>query len=495
MPAAEQTTLYPFQEDGVQFIADSGFRCILADQVGLGKTVQALVAAHRHIPPDPPGPLVFVTPAHLKINWRREARKHLNRHVEILSGHRPDPDRLPPGDPNTAFVLNYDVLIPPSKIKNSPAWPARTHPPRDSWTAWLAALHPRLVVCDEAHTLSDPTSLRTRAVRWLSRRVPRVVLLTATPLMNQVINLWSLLNIVRPAEFGSRVEFGMEFTNAHKKWYGWQFPGARNLDALNRRLVAAGALLRRRKQDVLGELPLLTRSVVPVAADLREYRRAEADFIGWLEQQSPKMAEKAAKAETVTRMMALWRLAGVAKLSAVMDHVEGILDGGTNKLILGALHKKVTYPLIDAYGGTGRAVLVDGDLSDRQKQECFDRFNRDRRCRLLIGNLQAAGTGWSCTSTSDVAVCEFPWRPADLTQFFGRIDGLERGVPGVAAHARMFVAEGTLDEDLVDVLDRKTRWAKLAVDGGAGGDESTIRAAVLAAVRTRAGAAREGVRA
>lgn len=489
-----RSTLYPFQERGVDLIEAGGFRAILGDEVGLGKTVQSLAAVDRYTrPSDPPGPVVVVCPSHLKINWRREVAKHLGGRVELLSGERAPPDKLPPVDPNQTYVLNYDILIPggettraAGKAVRRPGWPARTQPPADSWTAWLGALRPRWLIADEAQMLGDPTSNRTRAVRWLARRAPKVLLLTATPMQNRPADLWTLLNIVRPATFNSRMEFCLEYTNARKRWWGWEFPGARNLDLLHHRLLAHRVLIWRRKADVLSELPVLTRAVVPVEVDLREYRRAETDFLGWLAAQDRAAADKAAKAERISRQMHLWRLVGRLKLTAVMDHVEAALDGTTDKLILGAMHRRVTYPLIEAYGGTGRAVLVDGDLTPAQKQDCFDRFNRDPRCRLLIGQMLAAGTGWSCTSTSEVMTAEFPWRPADLTQFFGRIDGLERGVPGVAARARMLMAEGTIDEDMCDVLNRKSRWAALAVDGGAGAaDTAPIHDAVLAAMRGR----------
>lgn len=449
-----RTPLYNFQKEGVRMIRDADGRQLLSDEVGCGKTLQTLYYCWRYLPKDPPGPVVIVVPAHLRQNWRREAQKHLGLRVEVLYGEKVASDKMPPHDPQQIYVLSYDVLT-------GSHWKARTPPPPNSWIAWLAALKPRILISDESHYLSGPTSARTRAFRWLARRTPRCILLTGTPLPNKPENLWSLLNILDPKTYSSRWDFLNEFTHATRTPWGWSFKGAKSLDLLHSRL--SNLMIRRRKADVLKDLPAVTYSVVPIECDLREYNKAEADVIAWLTKQDAAAGARASRAVEFARMNTLIQLAAKAKLDHVIRWVQGFLEESEGKLLLGALHYAVTDALMKALGGT--AVLVDGRMSEKQKVAGFDRFNLVPECRVLVGNIHAAGTGWSCKSSSHVAFAELPWRPADLTQFAGRIHGVERGIPGTAAQVSILVAEGTIESELCAAIQRKNRWACAAIDG------------------------------
>lgn len=451
------TPLYTFQKEGVRLMRAANGRVVLGDEVGLGKTLQSLYFAWRHLPDDPPGPIVVCVPAHLKINWRNEARDHLGIRVEVLYGDRCPPDKLPPHNPNQVFVINYDILTPPH-------WKKGTRAPRSSWLAYLLKLNPRLVIADEGHLLSNPMSARTRAVRTLARQCPRAVILTGTPIANKPAGLWSLLNIVRNDLYPSRFDFCSEFTNARMVFGRWVFDGAKALDVLHARLKQQGVLIRRRKEDVLTQLPEITYTVVPVEIDLVEYRRAEADYIAWLAEKSPTLAKSAARAEELSRLNGLKKLAGVLKAPAVAAYVQDFLDGTDRKFLLGAHHYDVTDAIVPAFPRE-LVELVNGKCSDVEKNRSFDRFNADPRCRLMVGNTQAMGTGWSCRSASDLGVCELPWVSGDLTQLVGRIHGLNRGIPGTAAQVRLFVAVGTIDETICKLLDTKTRWADQVIDG------------------------------
>ena len=469
-----QTPLYKFQTAGVRFLRDQDGVGLLAEEVGLGKTIQSLYYAWRYLPKDPPGPIVVVVPAHLKLNWKREAQKHLGLRVEVLSGQRVPDGKRPPHDPNQIFVCNYDILSPPN-------WRARASLPADSWAAWLISLQPRLIILDEAQMAKNSSAVRTRALRKICRATPRRLALSGTPLTNSPRDLWSVLNLLRPDKYPSELEFCTEYTLARKRWWGWEFKGARRLDQLHAELQ--DIMIRRRKCDVLDQVPLLTHTVVPVEVDLREYRKAEKNFLAWVEKQSPGASLRAAKAEELSRMNSLKQLAGSLKTDMVLDWSNSLLEETQGKLLLGALHYDVTGPLMSRLGP--RAVLVDGRMTSRQKDEAFTKFNLDPNCDVLLGNVQAAGTGWNCTATSDAALCELPWRPGDVTQFAGRIYGLNRGLAGAGAHLRYLVASQTIEEDLCEVLQRKDGWARQAIDGDDSAGDMDIHDQVLARMKER----------
>lgn len=446
--------LRSFQKDGVRAICDNGGRALLSDEVGLGKTVQALYYAWRYLPEDVAGPIVVVCPSHLKIHWQREALKHLGMRVEILSGQRPV-DKLPPLRPNHVFVINYDILTPPN-------WKSRTPIPKDSWLWYLLKLKPRLVVLDEGHYVKKRTTARTRGCKALCHQAPHALVLTGTPLANKPGDLWSILDMLRPGMFPSEFDFLARYTHLSKRRWGWMSRGAKNLDELHQ-LLTREVMIRRRKQDVLSQLPAVTYTVMETAVKMKEYRKAESDYIKWLAETSKEKADRATKAIEISRLNGLKQLAGWLKVDSVVASTEDLLESTDGKLLLGAVHHKVTDKLMDAFGR--KAVLVDGDLNHREKQAAFDRFNLDDNCRILVGNLQAAGTGWSCTSTSNADICELPWVPAEVEQFAGRIHGIERGLPGTAAHVRFLIAKDTIESDLCQILQEKRTWASEAIDG------------------------------
>lgn len=472
------TIPYPFQtHDARKIDRDFNGRCLLASEVGLGKTLTSLLWAYKYLPDDPPGPIVVVVPAHLKLNWKREAAKHLDIRVEVLYGQRVPTDKQPPQNRNQVYVVNYDVLCPPR-------WRPRTAPPANSWLAFLMAQKPRLVIADEGHMLSNPTSMRTRAVRRLTKSVPNVLVLSGTPLSNKPPGLWSVLNLVRPDLFPNQHEFCLEYTNAYHAPWGWDYRGARNLDKLHK-ILSSSCMIRRRKCDVMQQLPAVTYSVVPMEINTAEYRRAERDFLGWLEGKSPVMAASAAKAEELSRMAHLKRLAAELKIEPVTRWIANHLDESDGKLLVGGIHYAITEPLIESF--PTNSVLVDGRMSAVKKDHAFERFNHDPECRLMVGNIDAAGTGWSCKSTSDVAFIELPWRPGDIVQFCGRVHGIERGLPGTAAHVRFLVAADTIESDLIEVLERKQSWATAAIDGGDDTGNLDIHSQVKQLIRKRGG--------
>ena len=451
-----KTKLYKYQSEGIRVLRERDGIALLADEVGLGKTLSSLYYCWRYLPTVPPGPIVVVVPAHLKTVWQRQAAQHLEIRAEALFHEAVPPDRLPPLDLNSVLVINYDILTPDD-------WRPNTPPPERSWVRWLAALKPRMLICDEAHAVSNSESQRSRAVRWLARRCPRRLLLTGTPMANKPGDLWALLNILWPEKFASKFEFCSEFATPKKVYGRWTYPGAKNLPELHRLLTEGCGMVRRRKCDVLKDLPAISYDVVPLDCDLRDYRRAEDDLGKWMAEAAPKLTERAREKAELAKLTALIREATESKLDKAVRWVKDFLDGSDGKLLLGAIHYRVTGTVTKALGGD--CVLVDGRMSAKEKDAAFDRFNADPACRVLVGNIHAAGTGWSCTSTSDCAFLELPWRCSDVTQFAGRVHGVGRGLAGCPAQIRFLVAEGTIEGAMCATLQKKATWASNAIDG------------------------------
>ena len=180
--------LKPFQRAGVEYLLKQR-RSFLADEQGLGKTVEALAT----IEADGAYPAIVVCPASLKLNWMREIERWLPaRSAQMLDGNR---GAVPAAD---LTVVNYDIVA--GRLEA------------------LTALAPRAVALDESHYCKNPGAKRTQAAQRLCAAVPReglVLALTGTPVMNRPPELISQLRILgRLGDFGSGAEFGQRFRGA-----------------------------------------------------------------------------------------------------------------------------------------------------------------------------------------------------------------------------------------------------------------------------------------
>lgn len=266
------TTPYKFQAEDVDRIDQLKGRCLLANEMGTGKTLTSLLWAQQH--PEA-RPVIVVCPASVKYNWEREASIHVQMRCKILEGKKPSLGGMI-SKPNLV-VLNYDIL--------------------KHWLPYLKELNPQLIILDEVHFCKNRKAARTRAAQALCKGVPHVLALSGTPLTNRPAELYPALQILRQDLFPSFWSFAHEFCSPKRTFWGWDFRGATNLDVLHSRL-AQNLMIRRLKKDVMRDLPPKSRFVVPVEiSNRKEYHQAATDFIGWLRKQGNGSTTRAAKAE------------------------------------------------------------------------------------------------------------------------------------------------------------------------------------------------------
>lgn len=450
-PLTLRTPLFPYQEECVNEIEDFNLRCLLALDPGLGKSIISLAAMQRHPEIEC---AVVICPAVAKWHWEREARTHLGIRAEVLTSHKVTYNGWRPA--SRLWIINYTILY--------------------SWMEFLFRLKPQLIICDECQDIRGLTTQRAMATRVLCEKVKHLIFLSGTPLVNRPSELWPTLNILRPKRWPDFNSFGHRHCGPRLTHRGWTFRGATHLKELHHDLQRH-VMVRRRKEDVLRELPPKSKHIVPLdITNRREYNTAVKDFIGWLHNISPGKAARAARSEEVTKIGYLLRLAGELKIENVCKWVDGFLESGS-KLLLFAIHKKVTAALEERYKRI--CIRVDGSVTGDKRQKAFDQFNKVERTRLLIGNVDAAGVAWSCSAASDVAFCELPWAPGALNQAIDRCHGLNRGVEGKTTRAWLLVAHGTIEEKLCEVLQRKQHDVAATLDGGAGESDLDIHDELL----------------
>jgi len=418
--------LEPFQWAAVRY-ALRARRAFLADEQGLGKTVEALAALEA----DGAFPALVVCPASLKLNWEREAARWLpHRSVAVVEGRA----AVPPSAELT--ILNYEIV--------------------DAHREALARRRPRALVLDESHYCKNAHAKRTRAVRRLAEGLPPDALrlaLTGTPVLNHAEELISQLRVLgRLEDFGSGARFKAQFrgplTEERLHWH------------LRRR-----CFVRRRKAEVLPQLPEKRQVVVPVALDnAREYRLAEDDVIAWLREQPLDLSELNAKiaatlrAQRLAQLGTLQRLAARGKLHAALAWIHDFLASG-EPLVVFARHVEVQEAVLERFPHAARLVGRDALAA---REATVRAFQEQEGPQLIVCATRVAAQGITLTRASNVAFLELEWTPAMHDQAEDRCHRIGQRD---AVTAWYLLAAGTIDETMARLIARKRGLVAAVTDG------------------------------
>jgi SWI/SNF-related matrix-associated actin-dependent regulator of chromatin subfamily A-like protein 1 len=434
--------LRPFQKRGVEWIHSRDGRALIGDEMGLGKTIQAL--AYCQFRPDIQ-PVVFVVPSCAKINWAREFSKWTSLpRPQILSGRSEELIR------SQYLIINYDIL--PHRIGQ------------------LLELNPGLVIFDEIHYLKSGSAKRTKAAVKLSKVTPRVVGLSGTPITNRPDEFYYPIWIINPRIFPSRMDYLFRFCEAHKTPFGLDTRGASNTGELHR-IVSSTIMLRRKKSEVLKELPPKVYSAVNVElTNWEEYRQAESNFVEWLadRMREEKGINSQVQVSALSKLAKLRQIAAQGKMAAAVEWIRDFLDSG-EKLIVFVHHVAIGESLHSQFPGS---VLYNGQTPQKKRQTHVDSFQNDPSCRLFIGNIQAAGVAITLTAASNVLFIELPWTPGECDQAADRAHRIGQTAESIGVW--YLLAEDTVDIRMSEALDRKRHNLSAVLDGESPEDASII---------------------
>lgn len=435
------TELYPYQQRGVKWLAKKKGVGILGDQMGLGKSIQVLTWIKRHLPE---GPVVIVAPAHLKDNWKNEAKLHTGIRTYIASSRKPPElntiDYWRKNPKTFVLIINYDIL--------------------GYWLPFLYDLKPTAVIVDEAQAIKNRKAKRSKAVKKLGMVCKHRIAVTGTPVMNRPAELWSILNFVEPKQYPNFFNFASKHCELTKKPWGWEYKGAKDLDLLNAELKKV--MIRRLKRDVLKQLPSVSRHILPVELkDYATYKKAADNFLKWLRSVNWAKASSAAKMEMMAKAGYLKRMAATLKMDSICSWIDNFLEQSPyEKLLVFGIHKKlILRPLHAKYTNS---VLVTGDVPSHKRQPLFDQFSKDKKTRICFANMHAAGTGWNGTAASTGLMVELDWVPAIHTQAEARLDRIGQKFP---VQWTWMIAKGTIEETECKRLQVKQGVVNAILDG------------------------------
>jgi SWI/SNF-related matrix-associated actin-dependent regulator 1 of chromatin subfamily A len=471
-PLAPGFEYLPFQRAGIHY-ALQRFATLIADDPGLGKTIQAVGVINSI---ESIKRVLVICPTSVALNWKKELERFLVRPMDVAV--LADSKKWPVG---------ADVVI----VTWGRAATVRTTIDAHLWD---------LVIVDESHYGKDATKARTRAVFGYegsgrgAERVPpdpgirgnRRIALTGTPIENSPRDIFPTLRWLDPETWPKFWDFGLAYCDGKRVKIGWDkfrqaprmvwdFSGVSNLADLQAKLRAK-VMVRRLKPDVLSDLPPKRRQIIVIDADKMTRAAAAAQLEMWslrapaidlmearATSSDPKhyaLAAKqleAAKAVVFNAMSRETRELAVRKAPFVVEHVIDLLEVGPGKILLGVHHKEVVDIMLrdlDAF----KPACITGATKDRDAQVA--RFQTEPECRVMVAEITSV-IGLTMTAATTVVCAEFDWRPGVMKQFEDRAHRIGQTESILVQH---IVVDGSLDSQKIVTLLEKQDMVNDALD-------------------------------
>ena len=447
---------YDFQREGIAYAIEHK-RCIMGDEQGLGKTVEAIgvLTVTKALP------ALVICPASLKVNWQRELKKFGGLNAIILNDNNQrtwqrffelkKADGRPCAD---VAIVNYESLKKffVAKIRREGRFTLKSvdfDARKDLF---------RSVIIDESHKCKNVQTQQSKFVQGIAVGKEYILELTGTPVVNNNEDLIQQLRIMgRLEDFGGYAKFMARYCAGLNK--------SSHIKELNYYLRKY-CFFRRQKKDVLTQLPAKTRSYLVTEIDNRkEYQAAERDIIKYLrdyQSADDEKVQRTIRGAVMVKMGILKQISARGKVEGAKDIIHNIVDGG-QKLIVFCFLKEVVQALKQEFR---HAVTVTGDDTTEQKQHAVDRFQNDEDCKLIILNYRSGGTGLTLTAASNVLFVEFPWTAADCVQ---AEDRAHRNGQKNAVNCVYLLGDKTIDEYMYNLIQTK----KGISDGVTGTEDDT----------------------
>jgi len=441
--------LYPFQREGVLFAARAG-RCLIADEMGLGKTIQSIAAAELLKHEQGARRTLIVCPTSLKYQWKHEIEKFAGHEATVIEGTPSRRHRQYCSD--AAYTIAHYNII-------------------GADLSAISAAHFDTVILDEAQRIKNWNTKLARDVKRIATGY--AIVLTGTPIENKLEELYSILSFIDPYKLGPVYRF-LE-THQIKDENG-KVTGYRELNKIQN--VLADIVIRRRKKDVLKELPERTDKHVFVAMTTmqteghQEYAERVSRLVnkwknlGFLDE---KDRQRLMIALNCMRMLAdsTYILDEVSrhdtKIDELMHRLDDVLEAGEEKMVIFSQWERMTRLVQGELEKRGiRFVSLHGKVPSKKREGLLSTFRDDASCRVFLST-DAGGVGLNLQTASIVVNMDLPWNPAVLEQRIGRV---YRHGQGRRVSVVNLISRGSIEERMLDVLKFKSSLFAGIFDGG-----------------------------
>ena len=467
LPKALLKNLYRFQKQGIIFGIKKYSRLLIADEMGVGKTVQAIGLSCLY---QKDWPVLVICPSSLKFAWRDEITLWLGEvlkkdEVQVIkhskNGFKED---------KKYYIISYDLSV--------------------RMIDKIIEKKFNYIIADEAHYLKSRSAKRTMSLTPILQRSKRVVLLTGTPILAKPMEIFSLLHILRPDKFKGFKEFGTRYCDPKMLPFGLiDWSGSSNSRELNS--ILNKLMIRRLKKDVLSQLPPKKRQKIEIATDSKVIKRLkifmeksskkfeellgtqiELDKLGInaedinisnkKEKDSDNKSKDNEEESILNKFNKAYSMTGEAKLPGIRDYVNYLIDNSCKFLIF-AHHSEVLDAIEDEIIDDKIGYIrIDGKVAIDKRQDLVNKFQTDEECLVAILSITACATGLTLTKASTVVFAELHFTPSIMIQAEDRAHRIGQDAGCVNIH--YLVGEDTLDVLLFRKLNEKQNIVSTTLD-------------------------------
>lgn len=443
--ARPESIKYPDDKLPKTFQIESAFHCMTrspaycADEAGLGKTITAILCMNTI-----PGRVLVICPPYLKYNWEYEFNEwclEKGQSVAVVEGSDYPLDRY-----DSSIVIVPDSLIAHPKVIE--------HLKLKKFTWGFI---------DEAHRFKDSDAKRTQSILFEANLlVDRTVLLSGTPMLNRPIELFPILDGLAPEsiEWRSKFQFGKDFCNGREvvRYEGkrqireWDFRGKSNLPLLKSHLFKK-LMIRHTKSEVLKELPPKTRQIIFLDQP-KKVLKYEKEVL-----KKYKISDLIGEDYHLGDIATYRRECGMAKVPQVTLMLKDLLLNGEESYVIFAHHIDVIETLA-ANLEEFDPIVIRGGLTSKKKQALVNEFQKGKKPRPIIGNIDAMGVGYTLVRAARTFFVEFSWVPSLNSQAEDRIHRI--GQFDKTYH-QYFVLRKSLDENMLHAVFKKQEAIEEAI--------------------------------
>lgn len=437
---------------------------ILADDMGLGKSTSAILAAltgkfQR---------ILVVCTATLKLNWKKEIELfESSKDISIVEGSDFTCKKW--------TIINYDIL------KNFHFLKEKGQKDEDVPRSIIDFYNFDLVIADEAHYLKNATSNRTKIFNDFAMKIPTRWLLTGTPITNKPIDIYNLLYICDSPLADNWVHFvrrycnGKQFYRKGTKQKYWVTSGASNLEELNEYI--SDIYLRRLKKDAIDLPEKIIKEIYLPLEHSRRYNEYLEEYKRWMDEMTENEVEPKSS-EHLTQLVKVRQLLSEDKVSHTISLAEDFIENGHKVIIFSCFTNTLTE--IHEYFGKTKSVLIDGSISSKNRDLAVERFQNDDKIKVFCGNIVAAGAGITLTEGTIVIFNDLDWVPANHSQATDRAYRIGQTKDVYIIYT---LIDGTLDIVMYNSLQDKMKNIELALgDKSSFNNETSVLKEVISSI-------------
>jgi SWI/SNF-related matrix-associated actin-dependent regulator 1 of chromatin subfamily A len=488
-------TPYPYQEKGIQFAINAGFKCLIADEQGLGKTVQALGVLHYAMNNpevfDLVFPVLIIAPSKIKTQWMVQLMNWCG--IDFIPQIIEDGKSKPVLGFNV-YIASYDIFRRFSKtekviLKSKYGHEIETTKKENPFYDFPF----KTVIMDEVQAIKGD-SQRTEEVKRIAAG-KNILAMSGTPIKNSAAEYYTILHLLAPDKFPSLRYYldqwvKKEYVGGYEKYTGLYNP-ERFAE------YTSDIIIRRTREQVKDEIGLRVTKAnrifyhVDFESDKLKaaYKAAEAEFIRQMEEDTKNKNP----VELIGRLAVMRHLVGLNKIQPTVDlAVEFLLENPTGKLVIFVHHEDVmnaVFTLLGKWcqdGGYKIPLVYHSGLSPQAKFEMIAKFADDMSIPFIIGSTLAMGEGVDRLQevANDCIIAERQWNPANEEQAESRLVriGQKKGF----VNATYPIATDTIDEYFTEIVESKRRSMKETLDGVVSEwDETGLLTALYEAITTK----------